>query len=159
MIRVISVDPGAKYVGLAVFDREKEEDSLRAEQLSPSKALAFIETLLVEGRNGELHVVYEDFLMYGGGPGSSKTFNTMPELRWIGRLEELVFHVVGPDASIEKFGASIYKAATRQWGPPPIVSGRHMYDAWRLGLWYIIFKLKWTWRLDLRDGEHAWINS
>lgn len=96
--------------------------------------------------------------MYGGGAGKAKTFNTMPELRWIGRLEQLIKEA-RPDTIVDKLGASVYKAATRSWQPPPEVSGRHMYDAWRLGLWYTLFRLEWPWSLALRDGTIHHINQ
>lgn len=152
-IGIISLDPGAKYVGIARF---KDGEFVASAQMGPDEALVAIKFWV---RTIDTpHVVYEEFLMYGGGAGKSKTFNTMPELRWIGKLEQLIDEV-RPDATVAKYGASVYKAASRAWEPPDAVKGKHMYDAWRLGLWYCLFQLKWPYVLDLRDGSSHNVNS
>lgn len=159
--QIVSVDPGARYVGIAQFIRSDVEGATYVtRELPPGEALKYIGDRISDDNIDVTHVVYEEFFMYGGGPGASKSFSTMPEIRWIGQLEALVLHEFGPNAHLFKYGASVYKAATRQWEPNrSLVRGRHAYDAWRLGAWFLVFQAKWPWTVTLHDGSTFRVNE
>jgi hypothetical protein len=100
-------------------------------------------------------VAYESFQLYGGGPGTSKQYSTLPEVRQIGTLEGIAEL---NNVETHRIGASVYKSSTKQWLPPKECRGRHTKDAYLLGTWVAIFRLKLPINLAVREGKMLPLN-
>ena len=144
---LIAIDPGSTS-GFVVL-RSEDGSLFWAEELNLYDVIAKLSGWL-KSTTTSTGVVYEQFRLYGGGVGQSKTFSDLPEVRIIGQIEYLCKAYEREVASV---GAGVYKTATAQWLPPKELKGPHQKDAWRLGMWYHVVRLKGKATITLKNGR------
>lgn len=150
MTWLIAVDPGVT-TGIVVLN---EDGSLvKAMSEDSSQTLGWLQAML----SGDVkHVVYEQFRLYGGRTGASKSFSDLPEVRIIGSITTLCEMYGVKPASVP---AGLYKSATAQWAVPLGVKGPHQKDAYHLGMWYHVIRLQAKATITLRGGRVYKVNE
>jgi hypothetical protein len=144
---LIAIDPGVTS-GVAVL-REEDSTLIHSAQLGPRETTTWLRNMFrIDPQVG--YLVHEQFRMYGGRVGASKSFSDLPEVQIIGAIVALAEAYSVQVASIP---AGLYKSATAQWIPPKEVKGPHQKDAWRLGMWFQVVRQERPATITLKSGR------